>query len=52
VRTIGVMPTVGRHHAGLHVVQIEAGGLHIDKGGVEPGPADDLTNLRVGDAPT
>ena len=31
-------------------MQVEAGVLHVDKGGVEPGEADDLDDLRVGDA--
>ena len=51
VRTIGVIAdTLGRHHHRLHVVQVEAGVLHVDKGGVEAGEPDDLDDLRVGDA--
>ena len=42
------MPT--RHDHRLHVVQIEARMLHVDKGGVEPSEADNLDNLRVGNA--
>ena len=31
-------------------MQVEAGVLHVDKGGVEPGKPDDLDDLRIGDA--
>lgn len=31
-------------------MQVESGVLHVDKGGIEPGKADDLDDLRVGDA--
>jgi hypothetical protein len=31
-------------------VQVEAGVFHVDKGGVKPGEADDLDDLRIGDA--
>ena len=41
---------LGRHHHRLHIVQVEAGVLHIDKGGVKAGEPDDLDNLRIGDA--
>jgi len=51
VRTIGVMPTRScRHHHQLHVAQVEAGVLHVDERGVEAGMADDLDDLRIGDA--
>ena len=51
VRTIGVMPTrsAAITHS-LHIVQVEAGVLHVDKGGVKPGEPDDLDDLRIGDA--
>jgi hypothetical protein len=39
-----------RHDHQLDVAQIEAGVLHVDEGGVEAGEADDLDDLRVGDA--
>ena len=42
--------TLGRHHHRLHIVQVEAGVLHVDKGGVKPGEPDDLDDLRIGDA--
>ena len=41
---------LGRHHAELHVVQVEARVLHVDKSGVKPREPDDLDDLRVGDA--
>ena len=41
---------LGRHHHRLHVVQVEARMLHVDKGGVKAGKPDDLDDLRVGDA--
>src|SRR5712691_11575345 len=51
VRTIGVMPTRSAAITQvLHVMQIEAGVLHVDKGGVEPCKPDDLDDLRIGDA--
>src|SRR5205085_7466935 len=31
-------------------MQVEGGVLHVDKGGVEPREADDLDDLRIGDA--
>jgi len=31
-------------------MQVEGGVLHVDKGGVKPGKADDLDDLRIGDA--
>ena len=39
-----------RHHHRLHVVQIEARMLHVDKGGVEARKSDDLDNLRIRNA--
>ena len=44
----GDADALGRHDHELHGRQIEAGVLHVDKGGVEPGKTDDLDNLRVG----
>ena len=41
---------LGGHDHQLHVAQIEARVLHVDEGGVEPGVADDLDDLRIGDA--
>ncbi len=41
---------LGRHHHQLHVAQVEAGVLHVDERGVEAGMADDLDDLRIGDA--
>ena len=40
---------VGRHYCELHIVQVEAGMLHVDKGRVETGETDQLDDLRVGD---
>jgi len=41
---------LGRHHRELHIVQIEAGVLHVDESGVKPREPNDLDDLRVGDA--
>ena len=41
---------VGRHYCELHIVQVEAGMLHVDKGRVETGETDQLDDLRVGNA--
>ena len=40
---------LGRHYCELHIVQVEAGMLHVDKGRVETGETDQLDDLRVGD---
>ena len=40
---------VGRHYCELHIVQVEAGMLHVDKGRVETDETDELDDLRVGD---
>ena len=41
---------LSRHDHRLHIVQIEAGMLHVDKGGVKPGNANDLDDLWVGNS--
>jgi hypothetical protein len=41
---------LGRHDHELNVAQVEARVLHVDEGRVEAGVADDLDDLRIGDA--
>jgi hypothetical protein len=40
---------LGCHHRKLHVVQVEAGVLHVDESRVETGKPDQLDDLRVSD---
>src|SRR5579875_3239328 len=42
--------TLGGHHHRLHVVQVEARMLHVDKGRIKAGKPDDLDDLRIGEA--
>jgi hypothetical protein len=41
--------TLGRHNRELYIVQVVAGVLHVDEGGIEASQPDDLDDLRVGD---
>jgi hypothetical protein len=41
---------LGRYHRKLHVMQVEAGVLHVDEGRIETGEPDQFHDLRVGDA--
>ena len=40
---------LGRYHRKLHVMQVEAGVLHVDEGRIETGEPDQFDDLRVGD---
>jgi len=41
--------TLARHNRELYIVQVVAGVLHVDEGGIEASQPDDLDDLRVGD---
>ena len=41
--------TLGRHNRELYIVQVVAGVLHVDEGGIEARQPDDLDDLRIGD---
>jgi hypothetical protein len=41
--------TLGRHDRELYIVQVVAGVLHVDEGGIEARQPNDLDDLRIGD---